>query len=92
MHRGTHTADTLGDRPGIARVAADQDIFDAAPHLAGGPGFLDTAAIDFNVDPQMTFDTGDRVDRYTFVHVVLLRLEFSGPQRLLRAAARGSGE
>ena len=63
MHRGADAADALGDGPGIARIAADQDVLDAAPHLAGRPGLLDLAAVDLDVDTQVAFDAGDRIDR-----------------------------
>jgi hypothetical protein len=63
MDRGAHATDALGDRPGIARIATDQDVLDAAPHLAGRPRFADLAAVDFDVNSQVTFDSGDRINR-----------------------------
>ena len=68
MHRGAHAADALGDGPGVARIAAQQDQFNTAPHLAGRPGLLDAAAIDIDVDAQVALDTGDRVNRYALGH------------------------
>jgi hypothetical protein len=68
MHRGAHAADALGDGPGVARVAAEQDQFDAAPHLARGPGLLDAPAIHVDVDTQVAFDAGDRINRYALGH------------------------
>ncbi len=68
MDRGAHAADALGDGPGVARVAAEQDQFDAAPHLARGPGLPDAAAIDIDVDAQVAFDAGDGINRYALGH------------------------
>jgi hypothetical protein len=34
VHRGAHAADALGDGPGVARVASQENLLDAAPHLA----------------------------------------------------------
>ncbi len=72
-----------GSRP--SRISLD-----AAPHLAGRPGLLDLAAVDFDVDAQMAFDAGDRIDRDSLGHLYS-SLKFSGPQSLLRAAVPGSG-
>ena len=63
MYQRTHAADALGESPGVARVAAAQDDFDAAHHGAG-TGSTGNAAIGigFRLDAQMPFDTGNRVD------------------------------
>jgi hypothetical protein len=68
MHRRTDATDTLGDGPGIARIATDEDVFNATPHLARSPGFGNLAAVYFDVDTQMAFDSGDRVNRNSFGH------------------------
>ena len=68
VHRRTDATDTLGDGPGIARISADEDVFNATPHLARSPGFGDLAAVYFDVDTQVAFDSGDWIDRYSFGH------------------------
>jgi hypothetical protein len=68
MNRRAHAADALGDGPGVARVATDEDGFDAAPHLAGSPGFLDLAAVDLDINTQVTFDSRDRINRDSLRH------------------------
>jgi hypothetical protein len=90
MHRGAHAADALGDGPGVARVAAEQDQFDAAPHLAGGPGLLDAAAVDIDVDAQVAFDAGDRINRYALGHFLSPSLQWAACASS-RWAARGNG-
>ena len=68
MNRGTHAADALGDRPGIAWIPAQQDKLNPTPHLPGGPGLVDPAVVDIDINPQVTLYTGDRVDRYALGH------------------------
>jgi hypothetical protein len=62
MNRGAHAANALGDRPGIAWIPPQQDKLNPAPHLARGPGFVDPAVIDIDINPQVALDTGDRVN------------------------------
>ena len=62
VHRGADPADALRDGPGVARIASQQDQFHPAPHLAGRPGFVDLAAIDVDIDAQMAFNAGDRIN------------------------------
>ncbi len=57
-----HAADALREGPGVARVAALQDDFDAAYHGAGTGGTGDHRAVEFRLDPQMAFDPRDRID------------------------------
>ena len=61
VHRRTHPADALREIPGVPRVAADEDLLQAAPHGGGGPGLGDLPAVDLRLDAQMPFDAGDRV-------------------------------
>ena len=66
VHRGADAANPLRDGPSVARIAAQQDQFDAAPHLARGPSLLHLAAVDIDIDPQVAFDAGDRINRDAF--------------------------
>ncbi len=68
MHRGADAADALRDRPSVARIAAEQDQLDAAPHLAGRPRLRNLAIVNLDIHPQMAFDTGDGVDGDSFRH------------------------
>ncbi|MEW8315796.1 MAG: hypothetical protein AB2658_12340 [Candidatus Thiodiazotropha endolucinida] len=68
MNRGTDAAEALGVGPGLARIAADQDLFDTAPHLTGRPGLAHLAVIHLHIDAQVAFDAGYRVDSYTCCH------------------------
>ena len=61
MHRRTHPADALREVPSVPRVAADEDLLQAAPHRGGRPGLGDLPAVDLRLDAQMPFDAGDRV-------------------------------
>ena len=62
VHQRAHAADALRERPGIARVAAPQNDFDAAHHGAGTRGPGDHRAVEFRLDPQVPLDPGDRID------------------------------
>jgi hypothetical protein len=60
-HRA-YAADALRQADGVERVAADQNVLEAAPQGAAGAGVLDLAAIDHHVDPHVAFDARDRID------------------------------
>ena len=63
MDQRADTANALGKGPGIARVTALQDQFDAAHHRAGTPGAGDLPVItSFRLDAQMALDAGDRIN------------------------------
>ncbi len=62
VHRGADAADPLSEDPGVPRVAALEDDLDSPEHGAGRPGVLNPAGIDLGLDPEMAFDSGDRVD------------------------------
>ncbi|KFB71804.1 MAG: hypothetical protein AW09_003052 [Candidatus Accumulibacter phosphatis] len=68
MHCCAYATDALCDRPGIARIATNQNILDTAPHLARGPRFLDLAAVDLDINTQVTFDSRDRINRDSLRH------------------------
>ena len=70
VHRGAHAAEALGKQPGFPRVAALEDVLNAAPHRAGGPGIRDCAVFHFHVDAEVAFNPADGVDRYAFRHVM----------------------
>jgi hypothetical protein len=66
VHQRADAADALGKGPGVARVAALQDQFDAAHHGAGTPGAGDLPVIgSFRLDAQVPFDAGDRIHHYS---------------------------
>src|ERR1700678_21335 len=62
VNQGADTADALRKRPGIARIAAFENNFDAAHHGtgAGGPG--DHRPIKLRFDPKVSLDPCDRID------------------------------
>ena len=62
VHRGAYAAETLGEKPGFARVAALEDALDAAPHGARRPGIRNRAVFNFHVDAEMSFDSSDWVN------------------------------
>ena len=71
MDCSTYAADALGDRPGITWIAPDQDVLDASPHLARGPRFLDLAAVHFDIDTQVAFDSGYWINRDSLRHFLV---------------------
>ena len=71
MRAGADAADPLGEGPGVARVAALEDDFDAAPHRAGGDRVADDVVlVDVHLDAQMAFDARDRIDDDALAGVV----------------------
>jgi hypothetical protein len=62
VHGGAHAADALGEGPGVARIAAEEDELDAAEHRRGGPGLLDLAAVYLGLDAKVTLDAGHGID------------------------------
>jgi hypothetical protein len=60
---GAHAADALDEGPGVARVAALQDDFEAAPHRAGGHRVADdVVAVEVHLAAHVALDARDRVD------------------------------
>src|SRR5471030_1581025 len=68
VHRGAYTANTLHDNPRIARVFTLQDLLHTAPHRARRPGFYHFALLNFAIDPQMSLDSGDRINSDALAH------------------------
>ncbi len=68
VHRGAHAADALGDGPGIARIAADEDLLQAAHHGAGAECVGDDAVFYHRFNAQVAFNASDRIDDYTRCH------------------------
>ena len=58
--------------PGVARVAALEDHLEAADHGAGAVGVDDLAVLDLDLDAEVPFDAGDRVDDDAVGHVTSL--------------------
>jgi hypothetical protein len=62
VHSGAHTANPLGERPGVPRIPALEDDLHAPEHRGGGPGIPHHTAVDLRFDAQVTFDARDRID------------------------------
>jgi hypothetical protein len=62
MNRRAHPAFTLSENPGIAWIATIEDQLDAAELRPGAPGIGDETVLYLDLDEQMPFDTGDRVN------------------------------
>ena len=62
VNRGAHAADALRKSPGVARITAAQDYFNAAKHGRGRPRFGDRSTLDLGFDAQVAFDASDRID------------------------------
>ena len=60
----TNSADPLRNVPGVPRVPALQDDLESPEQRARGPCILDLAAFDLNIDPKMSFNSGERVYGY----------------------------
>jgi hypothetical protein len=75
-HRGqsvgvrSDAAGALYEVMGIAGIAPLEDHFDAAEHLPGAPGIHHLAAGHFHLDAKMAFDSGNRIDGYSFTHIM----------------------
>ena len=62
MRDRAHTADALRDVERVGRLAADEHGLHAAVQTAGGPRVGDDAIHNFNLDAEMTLDTGNGVN------------------------------
>ena len=62
VHGGADAADALGDGPGIARIAADEDLFQAAHHGAGAECVGDDAVFHHCFNAQVAFNASYRID------------------------------
>ena len=62
MRDGADTADALDDLRRVARVAVFQDAFETTEHAACDMGVDDMAVSHFNLNLEMAFDAGDRID------------------------------
>ena len=56
------TARPLGEHPGVARITFAQDQLEAAEHRSRAPGVADRASFHLDLDPEVSFDAGHRVD------------------------------
>ena len=65
VHRSANAADTLGDGPGIARIAADENFFQAADHGAGAECVGDDAIFHHCLNAQVAFNASYRIDDYS---------------------------
>ena len=62
MHRGADAAYALGDGPGIARIAADQNLLQAAHHGAGAECVGDDAVFHHCLNAQVAFNASYGID------------------------------
>ena len=62
VDRGANSAEALRKDPAFAGIAPLQNRLNSAPHGAACPCLLHAAAIDLDIDAQMPFDAGYRVD------------------------------
>ncbi len=72
VNRSADSAKALGKEPCIPRIAATQNLFDAAPHGARSPRVGDRVIVDLHVDAEVSFDSGDGINRDSFRHRILL--------------------
>jgi hypothetical protein len=68
MHHSAYSTDALQNSPGIAWITIQHNLFDAAPHLARGPGPCNPAILDFDIDAKVALDTGDWINRNSYRH------------------------
>ena len=68
VHRGAHSAETLGEEPGIARVAAFENVLDTAPHGARSPCIANRIVVDFDIDAKVAFNSRNRINRDSVCH------------------------
>ena len=91
MHGGADAADALGEKPGVARVAAFQDELDAAPHLPRRPGVGDLAVLHLDIDAEVALDAGDGIDGDAR-HGLLLAARRMGNCLTMKTKAASSSE
>src|SRR5208282_4164488 len=63
-----HSAEALGEKPGIARVAAAENVLDTAPHGARRPCVADRIVVHFDINAKVAFNSRDRVNRDSVCH------------------------
>ena len=62
MRDRADAADALRDVVRVRGLAALEDRLHAAVQTAGDPRVLDDAAVDLDLDAEVTLDSGDRID------------------------------
>ena len=70
MGVGSDPARALHKMVGIPRVATLQDQLNTPEHLPRTPGVDNFAAGHFDLDPEVAFDSGDGIYRYSFSHMI----------------------
>jgi hypothetical protein len=55
---------------GIPGIASLKDQLDPPEHLTGTPGVNHLAAGDLDLNSEVTFDSGDRIYRNSFCHMI----------------------
>ncbi len=72
----TYAAKTGNKGPGIPRVPALHHDLDASPHCSRRPCIGDLSSVNLGLDPQMTFDSCQRVN-YNLCHIFIPPLRYS---------------
>ena len=68
MDGRTDAAKALREEPCITGIAAAKNLLDSTPHSAGRPGVADGVVVNLHIHAEMTFDSGDGVDRDSLCH------------------------
>jgi hypothetical protein len=63
-------AGTLHEMLGVPGIAPLQNHFDAPEHLPGAPGVDDLASGHLDFDPEVTLDTGYRINDNSLSHMI----------------------
>ena len=64
------TAGALDKMVGIPGIASLKDQLNTPKHLAGTPGVNNLAAGNFDLNSEVTFDSGDRIYRNSLCHMI----------------------
>jgi len=60
VNRCAYSANTFGDGPGVAGIAADEDLFETADHCSGAESVSDDTVFHHRFNAQMAFNAGYR--------------------------------
>ncbi len=74
MGVGSDPAGALNKMMRVPGVPALKNNFDPAKHLPGTPGVDDLAALHFHLDARWPLYSGNRINRYSVTHMILLIL------------------
>src|SRR5512133_3406362 len=68
MCGSANTAYSSDKGPGVARIAPFKYCFNATHHCSGAEGIGNYSVFNFDLNPQMTFNTGYRIYNYSLGH------------------------